>query len=153
FRSSFLFCAGWGVAMAVLLAVLAWPLAQLFLPSDEARAMARLTWWIAPVTMGGYGIAMAAAAGFNGLGRPLLGVGINLMRCFALLVPLVWIGASQFGPAGLISGYALANVLAGAITAFLVLRYAPMTAIESKTRPVVPPSQAARAGVPVKPGD
>ncbi|GGG92594.1 MATE family efflux transporter [Glycocaulis albus] len=153
FRSAFLFCAGWGVAMAALLAALAYPLSWLFLPSDEAQAMARLTWWIAPVTMGGYGIAMAAAAGFNGLGRPLLGVGVNLMRCFLLLVPLVWLGAIQFGPAGMISGYALANVLAGAVTAFLVLRYAPMSAVESKARPVVPPTQAARAGVPVKPAE
>jgi len=153
FRSAFMFCVGWGVAMAVLLAALAFPLSWLFLPSEEGQAMARLTWWIAPVTMGGYGIAMAAAAGFNGLGRPLLGVGINLTRCFALLVPLVWLGATQFGPAGMIGGYALANVLAGVLIAFVVLRYAPMTAIESKTRPVVPPSQAARAGVPVKPAE
>lgn len=153
FRSAFMFCVGWGVVMAAVLAALAYPLSWLFLPSEEGQAMARLTWWIAPVTMGGYGIAMAAAAGFNGLGRPLLGVGINLMRCFALLVPLVWLGATQFGPAGMISGYALANVLSGVFITFLVLRYAPMTAIESKSRPVVPPSQAARAGVPVKPAE
>lgn len=153
FRSAFMFCVGWGVVMAAVLAALAYPLSWLFLPSEEGQAMARLTWWIAPVTMGGYGIAMAAAAGFNGLGRPLLGVGINLMRCFALLVPLVWLGATQFGPAGMISGYALANVLSGVFITFFVLRYAPMTAIESKSRPVVPPSQAARAGVPVKPAE
>lgn len=153
FRSAFLFCAGWGAAMAVLLALLAYPLAWLFLPSEEARAMARLTWWIAPVTMGGYGIAMAASAGFNGLGRPLLGVAINLMRGFGLLVPLVWLGSAAFGPAGMISGYALTNVIAGAVIAFLVLRYAPMSAVESKTRPVVPPTQAARAGAPVRLGE
>ena len=153
FRAAFLFCAGWGVAMAVVLAVLAWPLSWLFLPSEAARQMARLTWWIAPVTMGGYGIAMAAAAGFNGLGRPLLGVAINLMRGFVLLVPLVWLGAGLFGPVGMVSGYALTNLVAGAVIAFLVLRYAPMTAIESRARPVVPPAQAARAGVPVKPAE
>ncbi len=154
FRSAFLFCVGWGAAMAVVLAVLAYPLAWLFLPSEEAREMARLTWWIAPVTMGGYGIAMAASAGFNGLGRPLLGVAINLMRGFGLLVPLVWLGSTLFGPAGLISGYALTNVVAGVVIAFLVLRYAPMTALESKARrPVVPPTQAAKAGAPVRPGE
>ncbi|MFN3834937.1 MAG: MATE family efflux transporter [Glycocaulis sp.] len=153
FRSAFLFCVGWGAAMAVVLAALAYPLAWLFLPSEEAREMARLTWWIAPVTMGGYGIAMAASAGFNGLGRPLLGVAINLMRGFVLLVPLVWLGASLFGPVGMVSGYALTNVIAGAVIAFLVLRYAPMTALESKARPVVPPTQAARAGAPVRPGE
>jgi putative MATE family efflux protein len=138
FTKAFLFCLGWGLVMAVALAALAYPLAAAFLPSEAARETARLYWWIVPVTIAGYGVAMAASAGFNGLGRPLYGVAVNVLRGFVLIVPLTWAGGLVFGETGVIGGLAAANLLTLAIVWICVMRFAPLTATEARARPSKP---------------
>ncbi len=135
FGSAFAFCVGWSVFIAIILFFLGDWLAALFLPSAEGRAVAELYWDVVPITVAGYGIAMAASAGFNGLGRPLYGVAINVLRGVILLAPLAWIGGALAGAAqGVVYGVALANLTAGLIAAAYVLRFAPMTAVEGKAR-------------------
>ena len=134
FVKSFLFCAGWGFAMAVMLFVLGRFLAPVFLPSAEGQAVASTYWAIAPFAMGGYGVAMAAAAGFNGLGRPLIGVACNAFRGVALIIPLAWLGNYLGGANGVIWGLFAANLIAGVVIAFQVLKFAPLTAKEGGKR-------------------
>ena len=135
FAKSFLFCAGWGLAIAVVLLFAGGYLAPLFLPSEDGQAVAEQYWSIAPFAVAGYGVAMAASAGFNGLGRPLYGVAINAVRGFALIAPFAWIGGMIGGPTGLIWGVFAANLIIGVAATVFVLRFAPLTAVESKKRP------------------
>lgn len=129
FRSSFLFAIGWSVAIAAALWMLSGPLAALFLPSEEGRAIARAYWHIVPLTIAGYGISIAASAGFNGLGRPAHAMAITAGRAIGMMIPFVLLGAFVIAaPIGVIGGIAAANVLAGLITASFVLTRAPMTA-------------------------
>ncbi|MEO1038280.1 MAG: MATE family efflux transporter [Pseudomonadota bacterium] len=135
FRASFVFCLAWSGAMAVLLFFGGDYLAPVFLTSADAQQVAERYWDIVPITIAGYGIAMASSAGFNGLGRPLYGVALNLVRGFVLLAPLAWVGAVSGGATGVIWGVAAANALSGVIIAVYVLKIAPMNEVEGKARP------------------
>ncbi|MBR9825475.1 MAG: MATE family efflux transporter [Alphaproteobacteria bacterium] len=146
FRSSFVFCIGWSVAMAVLLWLFADAIAAAFLPSEDGRAVAIAYWHIVPLTVAGYGITIAASAGFNGLGRPGHGIVITSGRAIGLMVPFVIIGAQWFNqPVGVIYGVAAANLLAGILTAAFVLLRAPMTAKHTSTRKNPSEGAAAKA--------
>lgn len=135
FRSSFVFATGWSLAMAVLLWLTSDMIAAAFLPSEEGRAVASMYWHIVPVTVAGYGITIAASAGFNGLGRPAHGMVITAGRALGMMIPAILVGAMVFNaPAGVIWGIAAANLLAGVITASIVLTRAPMTAKHGKQR-------------------
>lgn len=139
FAKSFLFCAAWGAFVAVVLFFLGGTFASWFLPSEEGRAIAETYWDIVPFTVFGYGIAMAASAGFNGLGRPLHGIALNAIRGFALLAPLTWIVGSLFDSLGVILGIAAANLAAALIATIYTLKFAPLSAKEGKKRPIKPP--------------
>ena len=141
FAKSFTFCAGWSLSMAVLLFFLGDVLAGLFLPSEEGQAVAELYWDIVPFTVLGYGIAMASSAGFNGLGRPLYGVAINVFRGFVLLAPLSWIAGSFYNSTGVIIGIAAANAITALAATLFTLRFAPLTANEGKQRTAKPAAE------------
>lgn len=135
FAKSFAFCLGWGVVMACVLLILGGYLAPMFLPSEDGQQVAAYYWAIAPFAVFGYGIAMAAAAGFNGLGRPLYGVAVNVVRGFVLIAPLAWIGGTLGGANGAIWGVFAANLIIGVAAAVYVLKLAPLTAEEGRQRP------------------
>ncbi|WP_051088975.1 MATE family efflux transporter [Woodsholea maritima] len=138
FRKAFLFCAAWSGAMAALLWVFSPYIARLMLPAVEAQDVARTYWAIVPITVGGYGIAMAASAGFNGLGRPINGIAINFVRCLVLVAPLAWLGAFLTGIDGVIYGVAAGNALTGIGASIYVLRFAPMSATQRKRKAAAP---------------
>lgn len=141
FRSSFLFAVGWSVAIAVLLWLCAPLLAAAFLPSEEGRSVAIDYWQIVPLTVAGYGVTIAASAGFNGLGRPGHGMVITAGRALGLMVPAVIVGAMVVGaPMGVILGIAAANLISGLVTVLFVLTRAPMTAKHGKSRRPSPPA-------------
>jgi putative MATE family efflux protein len=138
FFKSFLFCVGWGVSMAVILFFAGAYLAPLFLPSEEGRQIAETYWDIAPFAVAGYGIAMAASAGFNGLGRPLYGVAVNAARGLLFIIPLAWAGGLLAGATGVIWGMFAGNLLIGVAATVFVLRFAPLSAIGGQARQAKP---------------
>lgn len=138
FAKSFLFCAGWGVSIAVILFFAGDFLAPVFLPSEGGQAIAEQYWDIAPFAVAGYGIAMAASAGFNGLGRPLYGVAINAARGLVLIAPLAWLGGVLGGATGVIWGVFAANLIIGVVGTVFVLKFAPLSAVEGRGRPAKP---------------
>ena len=137
FKTSFLFCIIWGGILSVVLWFSAEPLAAIFLPGADDQAVAVSYWRIVPLTVAGYGITIAASAGFNGLGRPAHGMIITSGRALGLMIPLVLAGAYYLqAPIGVIYGFAAANIIAGILTGAFVLFYAPMTAKHGKARKV-----------------
>jgi hypothetical protein len=88
---------------------------------------------------------MAAAAGFNGLGRPLYGVAVNIVRGLVLIAPLAWIGGLVAGVPGVIWGVFAGNILIGIGAAWFVLRRAPLSAVDGAQRKTKP---AAATGAP-----
>lgn len=150
FRTSFLFATGWSVAMAIILWLAADPLAAMFLQaSPGGQTVAADYWRIVPLTVAGYGITIAASAGFNGLGRPGHGMSITAGRAIGIMIPAVLIGSFVFNtPIGVIGGIALANVIAGALAIIFVMRFAPMTAKHGKARRTTAPAASEPAEDP-----
>ena len=107
------FCAAWGAGVAVLLALVAAPMAALF--NNDPEVVDYLILYLALVPVG-YGLRSTvnlAKMIMNSLYRPIPASIITLGQMFLLYVPLAWVGAAMFGVAGLFAASALAGIIAG----------------------------------------
>ena len=112
-RLCMIFCVGAGLVGAGILALSAGFLPTLFSDNDAVTRVTRLFLWVAPLGYGGYGLVMVINASFNGLGKPMPGVVISLLRTIILYVPLALIAEYYFGMVGIFAAYAAANVFTG----------------------------------------
>jgi putative MATE family efflux protein len=109
------FCIVSGLVVAGGLALASGFLPTLFSDSPEVINVTKTFLWIAPIGYGTYGVVMYVNASFNGLGKPMPGVAISVMRIVVLYIPLAFAGKALFGIVGIFAAYALANLLSGAI--------------------------------------
>lgn len=114
-RLSMLFCLGSGLLIAVLLATSSAALPGLFSDNDSVVGVAQLFLIIAPIGYAGYGLVMTINAAFNGMGKPMPGVVVSLMRTILLYVPLALVGQHFYGIAGIFAAYAAANIITGVV--------------------------------------
>ena len=110
-----LFCLGSGLVVAALLALLAGFLPTLFSDNAAVVGVTKLFLWIAPIGYGTYGIVMVMNASFNGLGKPMPGVVVSLLRTIVIYVPLAIVANHWFGIPGIFGAYAVANVVTGIV--------------------------------------
>jgi len=143
FAKSFLFCLLWSAAIAAIILLTSRWLAPAFLPSEMGQDVAQTYWSLVTLTIAGYGVTMAASAGFTGLGRPSFGVMITSSRAVMMAVFAVTGGMVMQAPIGVIAGIALANILSGLGTAGYVLFRAPMEARKRRMRKSPEPVSAA----------
>ncbi|MDH3532374.1 MAG: MATE family efflux transporter, partial [Gammaproteobacteria bacterium] len=108
-----IFCLGSGLLIALLLAVLAGWLPTLFSDSVAVIGVTKLFLWLAPIGYGTYGMVMVMNASFNGLGKPMPGVIVSVMRTVVLYVPIAMLANYWFGIAGIFAAYAIANIISG----------------------------------------
>lgn len=123
FRLGFVFCVGWSVLVALVMALYGGAFSAAIIgDNDQAQALARLYLWITPITLWGYGVVMAASAGFNGLSRPMPALIMTVVRSLVLLAPLVWLGTwLTDAPTGAFVGIAVTNVVGGLAVAYWTL--------------------------------
>ena len=112
-RLCMIFCVGAGLVGAGILALSAGFLPTLFSDNDDVVRVTRLFLWIAPLGYGGYGLVMVINASFNGLGKPMPGVIVSLLRTIILYVPLALIAEYYYGMVGIFAAYTAANVFTG----------------------------------------
>jgi putative MATE family efflux protein len=112
-RLCMIFCVGAGLVGAGILAMSAGFLPTLFSDNDAVISVTRLFLWVAPLGYGGYGLVMVVNASFNGLGKPMPGVVVSLLRTIILYVPLALIAEHYYGIVGIFAAYAAANVFTG----------------------------------------
>ncbi|MEJ2256331.1 MAG: MATE family efflux transporter [Woeseiaceae bacterium] len=110
-----MFCIVSGLVVAGLLAAASGFLPTLFSDSAGVIDVTRTFLWIAPLGYGAYGIVMYVNAAFNGLGKPMPGVAVSVMRIVVLYIPLAFLGKALYGIDGIFGAYAAANLLSGAI--------------------------------------
>lgn len=110
------FCMLTGFGIAVLLALSAGYVGQMFSDNPEVVGVTRLFLLIAPISYGAYGVVMVMNAAFNGLGNPMPAVYISVARMMVLYVPLALVFQQWFGVAGIFAAYAIANVATGALS-------------------------------------
>ncbi|MDH4124100.1 MAG: MATE family efflux transporter [Gammaproteobacteria bacterium] len=130
------FCVFSGLTIAALLALAAGYLPTLFSDSDTVVGVAKTFLLVAPLGYAGYGMVMAINASFNGLGKPMPGVVVSLLRTILLYVPLALLGRHLFGIIGIFAAYAAANV----ITGFVAYNWARRTVQKSCGQPMASPS-------------
>ncbi len=120
---AFAFCLAWSAVIGVGLYFAADWLAAAF-TDDEAVAAEVATYLrIVPFSLAGYGIVTVAAGCFNAIDLAKRGLGLYLVRTAALYVPLAF-GASLLADSTAVyAAIATANVVAGAATVFLSLRW------------------------------
>ena len=112
-RLCMIFCVVAGLVGAGVLALSAGFLPTLFSDNDDVVRVTRLFLWIAPLGYGGYGLVMVINASFNGLGKPMPGVVVSLLRTIILYVPLALIAEHYYGMVGIFAAYTVANVFTG----------------------------------------
>lgn len=122
-RFAMIICLAWGFVTALLFLVSADTLSAQF--SDVATVTEEASFYlrVVPITLAGYGVTIVAAGAFNALGRPILGLGLYLMRTALLYVPLAGLATLLFSTTGVYGAIALANVLAGLAIAFTTFRW------------------------------
>ncbi len=120
-----LFCMGFGLVTALLLALVAEPVMALFAEDPRVLDIGRTYLWIVPLGNGAYGVVMMVNASFNGLGKPAPGVAISLIRMAVLYLPLAWIGALLVDVPGIFVGACIANLTAGALAYAWLARATP----------------------------
>lgn len=120
-NSSAIFCAAFGVVLALLLFVAGKPFAGLFSTDPVIVDVAARYLWIVPLSYGAAGLVMTANAGFNGIGQPLPAVVVSASRMALVYLPLAWLLSAWLGFPGIFVAYACANLICG-IGAFFWLR-------------------------------
>ena len=107
------FCLAFGLTVAIVLTVVAYPLTGFFSDNDAIRNVAANYLWIMAVSYGAYGMVMATCAGFNGMGHPLPAVAISALRTVILFLPMALLGKWLIGMNGIFIASATSNILIG----------------------------------------
>ena len=110
-----------GIVAALLLAVIARPLASLFNSDPAVIDLIVLYLRIVPIGYALQGVLQLSNDTLNVLNKPLHASALMVVQMFALYIPLALLGSSLVGVAGIFVAAATANVLAG-LAAYLWLR-------------------------------
>ncbi|MEL6222382.1 MAG: MATE family efflux transporter [Cyanobacteria bacterium J06626_14] len=112
-NQSFLFCIGWGLAIALGLGLSARPLAAIFNQDAEVIAIAAQYLWLVPISYGTAGIIQVASSSFNAIGKPKPSIIITMVRMFILYIPLAYVGSQIAGVTGIFVAALVSNILVG----------------------------------------
>lgn len=117
------FCAVYTAVVWALMVIFADPLARAFGLTGQA---AEVVHWFALIGAGSFmftGALFVSNAAFNNLGRPLWATMANWSRDGVMMAPLAFGLGAMFAAPGVIAGQAVANVLAGALAAWVGWRF------------------------------
>lgn len=136
-KQCYVFCLVYGALLALVVGLVAEPIAGLFSDAAAAIEVAALYLWIVPVSYGAYGIVMLVNASFNGLGRPLPATAISVTRMVVVYIPLALAGKALFGIPGIFAAFTLSNLCVGAGAAawcWVTCRGAPQRELDAHAR-------------------
>ena len=109
------FCIAYGVAIAIVLWPAGAPLAALFNDAPPVVSTAAAYLSIVPVTLGGFGVMLVAAAAFNALGKPMPPTAMTFAKLFLTYIPLAWLLSRVVGLLGIFWANAIVHVLFGIV--------------------------------------
>src|SRR6056297_934322 len=128
-RLTFLLCLGYGLALAVLLTLLAGPVARLMTAGDGAAPYTAQYLRVVGWAFFGYGILVTGNAAMNARDRAVWSVALSAARIALVYIPLAWAGVYLAGYAGILGAALLAN-LAGAWGALVATRAVALLALD-----------------------
>ena len=121
-RTARRFNLSWGLACAVVLAVLARPISRIFSHDPAVWRSLVLLLRIAPLAYGFKGLSFLAHASMNAIDKPYHAWGVMVLRLFVLALPLAALGAVLGDFAGLIAGFVTAQIAAGLLATQWAMR-------------------------------
>ena len=114
------FCVIFGLVLAVLLDLAAFPLTGLFTVTDSIQRIAVEYLWLVSISYGAHGLIMATNSIFNGLGTPMPAVVLTGLRVIIIFLPLAFIGRWLFDLQGVFAASALANIAVGTLAYYWI---------------------------------
>lgn len=103
----------WSLAVAVILGLLAKPIAGLFSDEPDVIKYAALFFWIVPLSYACANLIRGWASAFNAMGMPQRSFIMVVAEMLAMMIPAVYIGHYLAGVPGLFAAIACVNVVAG----------------------------------------
>lgn len=110
------------LVIVVVLLLTSGLIGQMFSNDPEVIRTIQHFLWIMPIGGAFYAIFIIYNTAYNASGRSNLTLYATLVRLFALLLPLAWLGQKYFGLIGLFVGVVVANVLAAWVSAIIYRR-------------------------------
>ena len=110
---SYLFCLGWGIMIAAILAPIASWLTSLFNDNPEVIQIATRYLWFVPISYAAAGIIFVVSSTFNALGKPIPSMVMTVSRMVVLYIPLAYLGSKLFGINGIFAAACIANLAVG----------------------------------------
>lgn len=112
-QQSYLFCLGWGILMAILLAAGASFIVPLFNQDPAVVEIATVYFIFVPISYGAAGIIQITNSVLNALGKPVPAVVITILRMVVLYIPLAYLGSRWLGATGIFIAATVANIVVG----------------------------------------
>ena len=106
----------WQILIYILLAFGAHWIASIFAKEAEVADLIKLFIWILPLGYGLQGIIILTNSSFNALHKPMIALGLSVVRLFVCYLPLAYLGSLIYGLAGLFAGALLGNILMAMIS-------------------------------------
>lgn len=125
---------GWGVFVAIILALFAQPVATLFSKEPEVIKMTVLYLTIMPITFIGAQSVQLWSSSFNACGYPKRAFLVLNSKIFVFFLPFAFLGGWFYNIPGVIMGMALGNVVAGVAIHFLNRHFFLHEEARAKTR-------------------
>ncbi|MEO0868416.1 MAG: MATE family efflux transporter [Cyanobacteria bacterium J06642_11] len=112
-QQSYLFCLGWGVFTAIILASGASLIVPLFNQDPAVTEIATIYFILVPISYGAAGIIQITNSVLNALGKPMPAVVITILRMVVLYIPLAYLGSRWLGPTSIFIAATITNVVVG----------------------------------------
>ncbi len=132
-RSAEGFCLVIGVVSALVLGILAEPIARIFSPDPEVIRTAVLYLRIVPVAYGFQGILRIGSITLNVLRRPFHSAGLTVLQTFGIYIPLAAITSRIWGVPAIFVSLALSYFIGGSLAHLLAARQIQAAAEDETT--------------------
>ena len=106
----------WQIIIYALLAFCAPWIASIFTKEAEVADLIKLFIWVLPLGYGLQGIVILTNSSFNALHKPMIALGLSVIRLFVCYLPLAYLGSLFYGLAGLFAGALLGNIIMAMIS-------------------------------------
>ncbi len=110
------FILAWQMIIYIVMALCVHWIASAFTKEGEVAELIKLFIWILPLGYGLQGIVVLTNSSFNALHKPMIALGLSVLRLFVCYLPLAYLGSLLYGLAGFFAGALLGNVLMAMIS-------------------------------------
>jgi len=110
------FILAWQIVIYIIMAVCAHWIASAFSQESEVADLIKLFIWILPLGYGLQGIIILTNSSFNALHKPMIALGLSIIRLFVCYLPLAYLGSLIYGLPGLFAGALFGNVVMAMIS-------------------------------------